>query len=436
LRDPPRRSKFVPSWNYSASPHPLRRPGTTTVRKINVRNFTLATRSTSRDINRQILLNLVREHQPISRADLARRMNIGRGRVTALVNELIGEGAVYEGETVDTVRGRKPKMLHIRTHDRLVVAADVRFSLTYLMLSDFAGTQIALETFPTLVDPAELVAELATRTERLLRTYSEDGGCEGFGIVVPGMVDQRTGRVLYAPQLGWRDVALRDQLAAALDLPVHIENAPIACALAHMWLGQRGSEAVTDFVYVTVGDGVGAGVVVNGEVVRGIGNTAGEFGHIPIDLAGPRCLCGAVGCLEAHTSNLATLSRYLGQELAPSQTRRLLQETGLTILDVMARARSGDARAVAALEETARHLGTGLAVIINALNPGLIYVGGEITAAWEQLAPIIRRGIAERALTAEAAETRLIPEPPSDHPRLRGATALVAAPLFAAPQVA
>ena len=115
------------------------------MRKINTRNFRRATRTTAREVNRQILLNLVREHQPISRADLARRMNIGRGRVTALVNELIDEGAVYEGETVDTVRGRKPKMLHIRTHDRLVVAADVRFSLTYLMLSDFAGTQIALK---------------------------------------------------------------------------------------------------------------------------------------------------------------------------------------------------------------------------------------------------------------------------------------------------
>ncbi|GLC23748.1 ROK family transcriptional regulator [Roseisolibacter agri] len=406
------------------------------MRKINTRRFVRATRSTPREINRQIILNLVREHQPISRADLARRMDIGRGMVTSLVDELLEEEAIYEGATVDAPRGRKPKMLYVRTRDRLVVAVDVRFSRTYLMLSDFGGTPIALEQFDTLTDPAALVAELAERIQRVLATHGAVGRCEGVGLVVPGMVDHRSGRVLYAPQLGWRDVALRDLLSAALDFPVHVENAPIACALAHMWLGQRGSEAVTDFVYVTVGDGVGAGVVVNGEVVRGHGNTAGEFGHIPIDLAGPRCLCGAVGCLEAHTSNLATLSRYLGQELSPSQTRRLLQETGLTILDVMARARSGDARAVAALEETARHLGTGLAVIINALNPGQIYVGGEITAAWEQLAPIVRRGIAERALTSEASATPLIPEPPSDHPRLRGATALVAAPLFAAPQVA
>jgi N-acetylglucosamine repressor len=405
------------------------------VRKINVRNFTLATRSTSREINRQILLNLVREHQPISRADLARRMNIGRGRVTALVNELLEEGAIYEGATVDTARGRKPQMLHIRTSDRLVVAADVRFSLTYLMLSDFAGTQIALETFPTRVDPAELVEELATRTERLLRTYGDGGACEGFGLVVPGMVDQRTGRVLNSPQLGWKDVEIRDSLAAATGLQVQIENAPIACALSAMWLGQRGADA-GDFVYVTVGDGVGAGVVVNGQVVRGHSHTAGEFGHVPLNPDGPRCLCGARGCWEAHTSNLATLSRYLGHELDPASTREMLEETALTVEEVITRARTGDAAARCAIEQTGRFLGAGLAMIVNALNPSRIFIGGEITAGWDLVEPHVRAQIEERALTPTAAATPIIPEQGVANPRLRGAIALVAAPVFAAPQVA
>jgi N-acetylglucosamine repressor len=405
------------------------------VRKINVRNFTLATRSTSREINRQILLNLVREHQPISRADLARRMNIGRGRVTALVNELLEEGAIYEGATVDTARGRKPQMLHIRTSDRLVVAADVRFSRTYLMLSDFAGTQIALETFPTQVDPAKLVAELAQRVERLLRTYGSGGECEGFGLVVPGMVDQRTGRVLNSPQLGWKDVDIRDQLSAATGLSVQIENAPIACALAQMWLGQRGADA-GDFVYVTVGDGVGAGVVVNGRVVRGHSHTAGEFGHVPLNPEGPRCLCGARGCWEAHTSNLATLSRYLGEELASARTRQVLEESSVTIDSLITLARTGDARARETLDETGRYLGRGLAMIVNALNPSRIFVGGEITAAWDIMEPWVRAEIAERALTESAAATPIIPEQTVANPRLRGAIALLAAPVFAAPEIA
>jgi predicted NBD/HSP70 family sugar kinase len=406
------------------------------VRKINTRRFVRATRSTPREINRQIVLNLVREHQPISRADLARRMNVGRGMVTSLVDELLAEGAVYEGATVDAPRGRKPKMLYVRTRDRLVVAVDVRFSRTYIMLADFAGTAISLETFETMAEPAELITELVSRIRRLLATHGGAGRCEGVGVVVPGVVDQRSGRVLSSPQLGWRDVELRDTLSQALGLSVQIENAPIACALAQMWLGQRGTDAPADFVYVTVSDGVGAGIVVNGEVVRGSGNAAGEFGHVPLGPTGPRCLCGNVGCLEAYTSNLATISRYLGHEFSPAQTRRLLQETGLTISDVMARARSGDERARHALEETARHLGTGLAMIINALNPAQIFIGGELTAAWSYLAPIMRAAITEHALTASGAATPLIPEPASDHPRLRGATALVAAPSYAAPRVA
>src|SRR5499433_4218221 len=120
------------------------------MRKINTRDFRVATRTTSRDINRRIALNLIREHQPISRADLARRMNVTRGVVSVLVQELIAQELIYEGATGEAVRGRKPTFLHIRTHDRLVVAVDVRFSKTYVMICDFSGRQLALEAYDTI----------------------------------------------------------------------------------------------------------------------------------------------------------------------------------------------------------------------------------------------------------------------------------------------
>ena len=115
------------------------------MRKIDTRRFVRATRSTPREINRLILLNLVREHQPVSRADLARHMDIGRGMITSLVDELLTEEAIYEGATIDAPRGRKPQMLFVRTRDRLVVAIDVRFSRTDIMLGDFAANAIATE---------------------------------------------------------------------------------------------------------------------------------------------------------------------------------------------------------------------------------------------------------------------------------------------------
>ena len=404
------------------------------VRKINTRDFRRATRSTSRQINRQIVLNLVREHQPISRADLARRMRVGRGIVTILVNELLHEGALYEGALAQAPRGRRPKMLHVRTRDRLVVAIDVRFSRTYLLLADFSGTQIALDSFATQFRPESLLDELAARVDRLLRANGARRKCEGIGMVLPGMVDRARGRVLNAPQLGWRDVEIKSGLAKRTGLPVQVENAPAACALAEMWLGPRGG-GLRDFVYVSVSDGVGAGVVVNGEVVRGHGHTAGEFGHIPIRADGARCLCGSEGCLEAHTSNLATLARYLGHEFSPAVALELLRGSGITVEDLIVRAHQGDQRARAAIEETGRDLGLGLSVIINALNPEQIIIGGEITGAWELIEGPIRAEAQRRALTREAAATPVIPAPTGSLPRLRGAIALVAAPVFAAPHV-
>lgn len=405
------------------------------MRKIDTRKFVRATRSTPREINRQILLNLVRENQPISRADLARHMNIGRGMVTALVDELLTEEAIYEGESAAAPRGRRPQMLFVRTRDRLAIAIDVRFSRTYVMLSDFAGNAVATESFETIVDPPGLVDTLVKRINRLIGDHGASGRCEGVGLIVPGMVDQRTGRILNSPQLAWRNVDVRDALAEGTGLPVFIENAPIACALSHAWLGRRG-DLGGDFAYVTVSDGVGVGMVVNGQVVRGATYTAGEFGHIPIDLRGPRCLCGALGCLEAHTSNLATISRYLGRELSATETRELLRESGITVADVISRMRGGDVQARVALEATARFLGIGLGIVINALNPAQIIVGGEVTAAWDVISPIIREAIRERALTDVSANTPIIPESTDISPRLRGGIALVAAPLFAAPQVA
>src|SRR5918911_2204910 len=145
------------------------------MRKINTRDFRVATRSTSREINRRIALNLIREHQPISRADLARRMNVTRGVISVLVQELISQGLVAEGATGEAARGRKPTFLHIRTQDRLVIAVDVRFSKTFLMLSDFSGRQLSLESYDTVFTIPEFIRDLAARVRRMLKTQGVEG---------------------------------------------------------------------------------------------------------------------------------------------------------------------------------------------------------------------------------------------------------------------
>jgi predicted NBD/HSP70 family sugar kinase len=406
------------------------------MRKINPKSFRIATRSTSREINRQIALNLVRTHQPISRADLARLMGLRRGAVSLIVSELLNEGRIFEGATGEAPRGRKPTFLYIDSRQRCVIAVDIRVTRTFIMVTDLLGKQLTgIISFPTERDPKTLVAEVSKRIKRLLTDHKEVGACEGIGVAVPGMVERSTSRVLRAPTLGWRDVDLREPLVKAIGLPVQIENAAKACALAQMWAARSDAAAVGDLVFVSVSDGVGVGIVINGEVLRGRHNIAGEFGHVPISIDGPPCTCGARGCWEAYISNLATLSRYFGRNL--SENKPKASEVALfTVDDLIVRARAGDGKAIAAIQSTARYLGLGLASIVNAIDPARVYIGGEITAAWDLIETTVRIGLAERALTPAAAETPIITVPTGEHPRLQGAVALMAAPMFAAPMVA
>jgi N-acetylglucosamine repressor len=405
------------------------------MRRINPHQFQIATRGTSREINRQIALNLIHTHQPISRADLARMMGLRRGAVSLLINELLSDGAIFEGMTGEVRRGRKPTFLYIDSRGRSIVAVDIRVTRTYIMVTDrLCRPLVGPINFPTDHDPRKLVAELSKRIKQILADHSEVGECDGVGVVVPGMVDQRTKRILNAPTLGWRDVDLVESLAAATSLPIEIENSGKACALSQLWSGPRDA-AVADLAFVTVSDGVGVGIITGGEVLRGRHNIAGEFGHVPLNIDGPRCSCGATGCWEAYISNLATLSRYFGRSLQEGKPIPA-EIASFTIEDLIARARAGDAKAATAIQSTARYLGLGLASIINAIDPSRIYVGGEITTAWDLIERTVRDGLAERALTSAASNPDIRVVSAVDYPRLRGAASLVAAPAFAAPAVA
>jgi predicted NBD/HSP70 family sugar kinase len=408
------------------------------MRRINPSRFHVATRGTSREINSRIVLNLVRARQPISRADLARTMGLGRGAVTLIVNDLLKRKLIFEGATGEAVRGRKPTFLYIDSRRRAVVAADIRASETFVMLADLLGKPLAgVVAFPTVRDPKHLVAALAARIKALLADHPDVAAVDGIGVVVPGMVEHSTMSVLHAPTLGWRNVNLREPLSAATGLPVQIENSGRACALAQMW-ALRGDQAGApgDLVFVSVSDGVGVGVIMNGEVVRGRHNIAGEFGHVPLSLDGPRCACGSNGCWEAYVSNRATLARYFGRPLQQGPGPDGARQKQFTMEDLIARARASDAKAVAAIEATARYLGLGLASVINALDPARVFIGGEITLAWDLIEGTVRSAIAERTLTPAAADTDLRPVAATEYPRLQGAAALVAAPAFAAPVVA
>jgi predicted NBD/HSP70 family sugar kinase len=405
------------------------------VKRIHHEPVRVARRDTPRAINRQILLNLVRAWQPVSRADLARLMGSRRGAISLIVNGLIAEGILFEGAKGEAPRGRKPKFLYIDSRKRTVIAVDVRPTQTYTMVTNLLTEPIVgVSSFPTQADPLRFVRTLAARIRRTMEHHGELGQCVGIGLVVPGMVDREGASISFAPRLGWRDFPLRDLLAKETGLPVHIENSGRACALAQAWGVRREAGRSTDFVFLSVSDGLGVGFVVNGEVVHGRHNVAGEFGHVPLAGEGPPCACGATGCWEAYVSNLATLSRYFGRNLSPRKPIPP-EIASFSVDDLVARARGGDRKAVAALQSTGHYLGLGLASVVNAVDPARIFISGEIIAAWDLIETTVREALGSRVLRPAATGIEITTIPLQEHPRLRGAAALVTAPLFAAPKV-
>ena len=193
--------------------------------------------------------------------------------------------------------------------------------------------------------------------------------------------------------------------------PVHIENSGRACAIAQVWGVRREAGRSSDFVFLSVSDGLGVGVVVNGEVVRGRHNVAGEFGHVPLERATARPARAAPrGCWEAYVSNLATLSRYFGRELSPRKPIPA-EIASFTVDDLVARARGGDGKAVAALQSTAHYLGLGLASVVNAVDPARIFISGEIIAAWDLIEATVRQALASRVLAPAASSIEITPVP-------------------------
>lgn len=396
------------------------------MRRINPSDFNVARRGTSREVNRRILLTLIAARQPISRADLARLMETSRANITLIVNQMIADEVISEGPVGQIARGRKPRLLQINAHQRCVAAVDIRPTTTFLTLTDLLGNQVTdVESWPTDRAFSKFVQQLTRRVRRLVARGARTAACEGVGVVVPGVVDGE-GRVVFAPHLGWHDVPLGEALSSRLDLRVRIENSGRACALAQVWMNRGEANPAHDLVYVSVSEGIGVGVVINGELLHGHRDSAGQFAHVPLSVDGPKCSCGATGCWEAYVSNIATLERYWG---APGGG------SGRTVADLISRARGGDARALSALLATGRYLGVGFASIVSAFDPTCIYVGGEITAAWDLIGPTVLQALGERNLGHDLPGDFVRLVSPRDLPRLRGAAALITASAFAAPRV-
>jgi predicted NBD/HSP70 family sugar kinase len=403
------------------------------VRKIDLNNFQVATSETVRDINSRIMLNLVRKHQPVSRADLMRYSGLQRSTVSAIAGQLIAERWLREGAMGNLPRGRKPTFLHLNTDRCGVVGVDIQPATTMLAVSSMDSQFLAQESMSTEKDPLEFIARLSRRLKDLIRAYPKDS-YEGIGISLPGRIDAASQQLIFAPTLGWSELDLKTRLEQNLGVPVALENAANACALAELWSGQHGDN-VHNLVAVTVSDDIGVGMVMNGQLVRGSRGVAGEFGHVIQMPDGPRCQCGNHGCWEVLASNAAAVRYY--SESASVRRGVVGSKSDMARLpfgDILRLVEQNDPRAGNALNRMARHLGEGLAMLVSGLAPDVLVVVGEVTRAWDKVGPVVAEAVKRRSLTH--AVTRILPTDPDAQPRLRGTIALVLQKHFGAPLIA
>jgi predicted NBD/HSP70 family sugar kinase len=384
------------------------------VRSANFTNTSVATSETARDINRGVVLNLIRRRQPISRADLARLSGLQRSTVSLITEQLIREKWVLKGPLGRLPRGRRPTFLRLNDR-RAILVIDLRPTRTTVAVADVNGKFLSQEAMDTPSDAQKAVAMLTTRIRHQIRLH-HGLTYEGIGISLPGRFNETTQRVAFAPNLQWPEFELADPLEEATGLRVEMENAANACLLAEMWFGH--AEGLHDLVVVTVSEGVGTGVSMNGHLVRGVSGMVGEFGHVSLDPNGPPCSCGSRGCWEVYASNRAALRYY--HESHKESTK---ESNGMGFSDLLALAEAGDALARKALDKMAQGIARGLQMIVRGLAPGKIVFVGEFTRQWSRFAPVIETAVAKATLVGKP--PRVQPAADPGVARLRGTVALV-----------
>ncbi|HET8823899.1 MAG TPA: ROK family transcriptional regulator [Terriglobales bacterium] len=368
-----------------------------------------ATSETARGINRAIVLNLIRRRQPISRADLARASGLQPSTVSLITEQLIREKWVVYGSVGRLPRGRRPTFLQLNDR-RAILALDLRPANSTVAVADVNGNFLERQSIQTPGSPEAAVKVFSERILRMITNHPELI-FEGIGVVIPGRYDEKQGLIVFAPNLKWPKFDLKVPLEKATGLPVKMENAANACVLAEVWFAQS---AVRNLLAVTVSEGVGVGIFADGHLLHAANGMAGEFGHIPLDVSGPQCGCGARGCWEVYASNWAALRFY-------GSTSR---SGGPSFQDLLALAEGKDQHALRALDHMAQEIGRGMRMVIAALSPEEIVFVGEFTRMWSHMGPVIERAVKQSVLIGNPPSVRPAAAEPSVA-RLRGTVAMV-----------
>jgi glucokinase-like ROK family protein len=381
-----------------------------------------------RAINRSHVLNAIKSYGPIGRAEIARRTGLSPATVTSITAKLIAQKLVLEKSAGDSSGGRPPILLVINPRGGYVVGIKLTETHAVCALTDLEASVIAKSSMSLSGhDPAQVVEDLArmvlsfVREQRIAKKQ-----LFGVGIGLAGIVDAENGILRQSPIYGWNNVPLRDMLQSKLHIPVYIENDVNTLTLTERWFGP--GQGIDNFLTVTIGRGVGLGIVVNGQFYRGQVGGAGEFGHVTINPDGPLCACGKRGCLEAYVGDpglIRAAQEYSNSGKITSPIHNLN--------DLLVLAQNGDPGACQIFDQAGRILGIGIANLINLFNPKRIIISGEGTREGDFLFLPMKESIQQNTMPGLYDPETVMIAPWGDDAWARGAAGLVLRGIFESP---
>lgn len=381
-----------------------------------------------RAINRSHVLNAIKSYGPIGRAEIARRTKLSPATVTSISAKLISQNLVLEKSAGDSSGGRPPILLVINPKGGYVIGIKLTETHAVCALTDLEALIIAKSSLPLSGhNPVQVVDDLAQMVLSFIREQKiAKKQLLGVGVGLAGIVDAENGILRQSPIYGWDNVPLRDMLQSKLHIPVYIENDVNTLTLTERWFGH--GQGVDNFLTVTVGRGVGLGIVANGQFYRGQIGGAGEFGHTTINPEGPLCACGKRGCLESYVGDPGLIRA--AQEAA---ARGELSAPVQTLDDLLSLAQTGDSGALQIFDRAGRILGIGIANLINLFNPKKIIISGEGTREGDFLFVPMKESIQQNTMPGLFDKNIVEIAPWGDDAWARGAAGLVLREVFESP---
>ncbi|AEF16621.1 Glucokinase [Thermoanaerobacterium xylanolyticum LX-11] len=352
-------------------------------------------------MNESLILNVIRHNKYVSRSEIAKITNLTPPTVTNIINKLLEDGLVKEDKLGESSGGRPPVILKINNEafDIIVIIIGTDIMEEYLLDAELTIRESKVDNIKK--EDSESIFKLLFDRIRHLKDISKKE-IAGIGIVVRGPVKSSEGISVFSPNIGWKNVPIKDMIEKEFGIPTFVENDVRAMALGEFYNGI--AKNVGNVVFLKVGHGIGSTIILDGKIYRGINDMAGEIGHTTIDVAGPKCSCGNYGCFEALASEKALVNNVVKRIKEGSYS--LVSEyvngdlENITTRFVYKAAEEGDEVALSELNKIAIYLGIGIANIVNVFSPELVLISGGIVRGRKFIEDVVLDTIKRRSFEA------------------------------------